>query len=41
MLRVEDAIAMLQTNAANAAAKMLETAEDLAHLKDQITGVEV
>jgi len=39
--RVEDAIAMLQTNASNAAAKMEETAEDLSHLKDQITCVEV
>jgi hypothetical protein len=38
---VEDAIAMLQTNASNAADKMEETAEDLAHLKDQITCVEV
>mmetsp|Transcript_49213 Transcript_49213/g.111639 ORF Transcript_49213/g.111639 Transcript_49213/m.111639 type:complete len:234 (+) Transcript_49213:176-877(+) len=39
--RVEEAIEMLQTNLAKAAEKLTETDEDLGHLKDQITTLEV
>lgn len=38
---VEEAMEMLETNAANAVAKLGETNEDLNHLKDQITTLEV
>ena len=38
---MEDAIEMLEKNLSDATAKLAESNEDLAHLKDQITTVEV